>query len=192
MVDLADSIAYDAHDVDDAIKLNLLQIRQLRQVPLVEQCLDWIHHTFGHCDAEQLRRALVHTLIDCQVNDVLKDARQKLENWNSDDAIPRIELSSTVAQQKKQLELFLYQNVYRHPQILEIRLDAQKSLQNMFHRLSESPELMPKPYQCRAAAVGVRLAVRDYLAGMTDNFCLSCYKKMFAPPSTRLNIQNPV
>ena len=71
-------------------------------------------------------------------------------------------------EQKRELEAFLYQRVYRHEDLVAVRKVAQEQLRRLFDELTSHPDKMPRRYAARVETYGVRLAVSDYLAGMTD------------------------
>ncbi|MCA9213108.1 MAG: dNTP triphosphohydrolase [Planctomycetales bacterium] len=183
VVDLADSITYDAHDVDDAVKLDLISIDELLELPLIRTCYDRVIDASPELSGQQLRQTLVHELLDHQVDDTLQNSTRQLEHLKSHNATEGrgIELSASLQlqEEKSQLEAFLYDHVYRHPDLVAVRRRAQERLRSMFHHFVATPELMPLPFQTRARKVGVELAVRDYIAGMTDSFCHKQYECLF-------------
>ena len=77
---------------------------------------------------------------------------------------------SNIINQKKELESFLMQNVYRHPSVMEVRDHAQQVLRSLFNRLIKNEELLPQSFQQRAEEMGLERTICDYLAGMTDRF----------------------
>ena len=79
LVDAADSMTYDAHDTDDALKLRLVTLEDLSRIPLIRECLDHVDHEFTNLDEGMRRKALVHRLLDCQVSDILKFIIPQLE-----------------------------------------------------------------------------------------------------------------
>jgi dGTPase len=182
VVDAADSTSYDAHDVDDSVKLDLLKIEQLLELDLVRLCHEHVIQRHGQLDAERLRRALVHELIDVQVTDTVENSLNRLlcENFASSDAASRcgfavVAPSDPMLDWKRELESFLYEHVYRHPELIRVRADFQRRLRAMFDWYATNPARLPPLYQRRGEAVGFRSAIRDYLAGMTDHFCLQTY-----------------
>ena len=184
IVDLADSIAYNAHDIDDALALGLLDFRQLNSLELVGRAreLARIHQRTSSELAE--RQSLVHSLIDVQVADVLEVAQQKLTTVPDLDqlSIRQLEIqlgSSTIIEsERQQLSQFLFENVYRHPQLMRVRSQAAQRVQRLFESLVAKPETLPRRFQNRAQQIGIERAVGDYLAGMTDRFCDLCYHKV--------------
>jgi dGTPase len=182
VVDAADSIAYDAHDVDDALKLDLLQWRQLAGLPLVERALRKANQT--HSSERTQRQVLVHSLIDLQVQDFLERSISLLAEADGLDSQAicevglRLQLSDTIEQEKSQLEKFLFENVYRHPRLIDMRSRASTRMTQLFKLLEVHPERLPLRFQNLAATQGVPRTVGQYLAGMTDRFCDDQYTRL--------------
>jgi dGTPase len=186
IVDTADSITYDAHDTDDSVKLGLVTLEELAELPLIHEALERVRDRFGGLRGELLRKAVVHELIDRQVTDVLHSAGGELAARGFEHAQQarragfRIVPSPALAAKKTELEQFLYDRVYRHPQLIAVRQRAQAQLQVMFTGYSRRPALLPAKFRVRAEAIGVARAVGDYLAGMTDRYCEQQYQLHFA------------
>jgi dGTPase len=66
---------------------------------------------------------------------------------------------------------FLFDNVYRHPQLISVRKKAAAKVRQLFERLTERPECLPNRFLDRAQLVGLERTVGEYIAGMTDRFC---------------------
>jgi dGTPase len=81
---------------------------------------------------------------------------------------------------KRHLERFLYERVYRHPEVLRLRAKAQAMLAEMFAGYVARPDLLPKSFQQRAQNAGLPRSVADYLAGMTDRYAQQEYRRLFA------------
>jgi len=183
-VDLADSITYDAHDVDDAVKLGWLQLDELLELPLVRNCHATVIDQFGNLSDRALRQALVHELINCQVRNAIVEATSALEPFQSTSAAGvqaaklRFGHSPTMASQKEALESFLYERLYRHADLVLARRDAQRKLSALANFFCVSPHELPRAYQLRIDQYGERRSVVDYLAGMTDRFFLRQYARL--------------
>ena len=74
-MDTADSIAYDTHDADDALELGLLTLDQLLELPLWREARDRVEN-HAKLKERQLRRAIVHEILDWQVSDVIEQSRR--------------------------------------------------------------------------------------------------------------------
>ena len=177
VVEAADSVTYDAHDTDDAVKLQLVTLDELAANSLVRDAVTRVRGRFADLRDDLLRKAVVHELIDRQVTDVLATSAAVLSAANDLTAeevrrsAARIGGSSELNQQKRELESFLYDQVYRHPRLIEVRAGAQQRLRELFEHLLRRPELLPAHFQARAERNGLPRAVGDFLAGMTDRFC---------------------
>jgi dGTPase len=186
VVEAADSIAYDAHDADDSLEIGLLELGQLLEVPLWREACERVRRRFANPDDRQLRRAIVHEVIDWQVSDVLETARHELSARQivSVDDVQRTEIivhpSPGLVEKKSGLERFLFDSVYRHPQVLDKRRPAQQALRETFATLVADPGKLPPKFQGLAERDGVPRAAADYLAGMTDRFALEEHARLVA------------
>jgi dGTPase len=179
VVDAADSIAYDAHDVDDALKLGLLDWQQLSGLALVERARQLV--PLDQAEPERRRQLLVHTLIELQISDLLEQSRRILEPLRGRNASEiqqsgcRLEMTHSFLADKGQLERFLFENVYRHPRLIQIRRQAASRLRELFQILVHRPARLPDRFQILATTWGIPRAAGIYLAGMTDRFCEDQY-----------------
>ncbi len=178
-------MTYDAHDTDDAVKLQLVALDELAACALVRDALASVRRRYADLRDDLLRKAVVHQLIDRQVTDVLETSATILATAGDMTAQEircsaiRITGTRELGEQKRELEKFLYNRVYRHEHLIAVRSEAQARLKQMFERYCQQPELLPPHFQTRAAAVGVQRAAGDYLAGMTDRFCDQQYQALF-------------
>lgn len=182
VVDIADSLAYDAHDIDDALQIGLLSIEQLAQLRLVRRALEQTVAKHGPLSAVKLRPALVHELIDLQVGDFLEQASERLQRWAGcrsqelSQAGVQLTHSIELSDEQRELETYLFQHVYRHPRLMKVRHQAADRLRRLFDTLVVQPERLPLRFRQRAEQVGGRRAAGEYLAGMTDRFCNAQYE----------------
>jgi dGTPase len=177
IVDLADSIAYDAHDVDDALQMGVIEYEEIKRLGLVRRALESVVAKFGFLPPSRRRQALVHELVDLQVSDLLVSATDRLRPVEGRSASEiradgvRLHHSETVAAERTELEDYLFEAVYRHPRLMKVRKSASDRLRQLFDGLMHNPDRLPLRFRTRAAEVGLPRAISDYLAGMTDRFC---------------------
>jgi dGTPase len=186
-VEAADSVAYDTHDADDALELGLLTLDELLSVPLWAEAAARVRRRAAGLTGDHLRRAVLHELIDWQVSDLLANAQAKLVHGNilNTDDVRRtpliIQASRDLAEQKAELETFLRERVYRHPDVVRQRHVVQQYLREMFAGYRARPHLLPARFHGRIQTVGLDRVVGDYLAGMTDRFAQREFQRLFAP-----------
>lgn len=177
IVDLADSITYDAHDVDDALQMGLLSIDELSELAVIRRALESVREKHGMIPTLQLRQLLVHELIDLQVSDLLTvaiDQLRRAEGYSTADVSEsglRLDHSESLGRERSELEAFLFESVYRHSRLIPVREAAGIRLCTLFTILSENPNRLPLRFRQRAERMPVAKAVGDYVAGMTDEFC---------------------
>ncbi len=179
VVDAADSIAYDSHDADDALELGLLEWEELLEVPLWREAVRRVQDRHAALDPLQLRRAVIHQLIEIMVSDLIDTSRQRLADakLGSPQTVDShknrlIGVSEPLELQMAELETFLFDRVYRHPTVLAERAVASEALREMFARYSEQPESLPTIWKQRLDVEGTVRTVCDFLAGMTDRYAL--------------------
>ena len=179
IVDAADSIAYDAHDADDALEVGLIDLGELNQLALWRDSVTRVKSRHAALNDKDLRLATIHELIDRQVSDLLDQTSSQLLKLGIDSS-ESIRESSTLAihsqelsEQKYELESFLFRQVYRHPSVLELRSIASEALQTLFHRHSENPSLIPADYAVSNSEEAPARQVCDYLASLTDDAVLN-------------------
>ena len=189
VVDAADSIAYDSHDVDDSLELGLLDLGQLLAVPLWREAAERVRRRFASLDDPQLRRAIVHELINWQVADLIDVVERELTSRGiaSVADVRRAPLivapSAEIAELKQGLEQFLFKTVYRHQAVEATRDAARQALREMFRIFVAAPERLPEKFRARVAIDGAARATADYLAGMTDRYALEEHRRLTATGS---------
>ena len=185
VVEAADSITYDTHDADDALELGLLTLDDLLTTALWAAAAARVRRRAAALESGELRRAVLHELIDWQVGDLLARASQRLDDAAIDspqkarEAELLIVASGDLAAQKRELESFLRERVYRHPSVLAHRDSAQTALAAMFAGYGANTELLPARFRQRIAVTGLSRTVGDYLAGMTDRFAGREFERLF-------------
>ena len=175
VVDAADSIAYDAHDLDDALKLGLLSWQQLHGLGLVQRSKKVA--PIDQSNAMNRRQMLIHTLIDIQMGNFLEYSTgllaeaMQLDSKAVQEVGIQLQMSPEMRSDKEELEAFLFEHVYRHPRLVEIRLRAATRLNQLFRLLKSYPQRLPERFRKWALEWGIERTVAVYLAGMTDRFC---------------------
>ncbi|OPZ07399.1 MAG: Deoxyguanosinetriphosphate triphosphohydrolase [candidate division BRC1 bacterium ADurb.BinA292] len=193
IADLSDEIAYNNHDIDDALDMGLLHVEQLREVPWVWAIWESVCRDYpADVPPRILKFRALGRLMETMIGDVLTHTSRRLDELrprSPGDAAqcdPRLaDFSPAMREGQVQLREFLMRNVYRHPTTLKMQMKAARFLKRLFLLYEESPELLPLKYQSRVAAFGLRRVITDYLSGMTDRYCLEEYMTHFEPTLRR-------
>jgi len=190
LVNLADEIAYNAHDIDDGVRSGLLEMSQLDSVALMARHRDSALAQYSHL-AGQPRRLLAEVLrrvLSAQVNDLIQATRDQLERHapGSADAVrmlpPLVCFSAAMRAQGTQLKRFLFEALYRHEQVVHTTQCARNVVRVLFAAYESAPSEMPAEQAAAFAQRGHRV-VADYIAGMTDRFAAREYERLSGLPA---------
>lgn len=189
IANIADELAYTAHDLDDGLHSGLLSLRDLHDVRLWADLASQL--AIPDCaELSQIdRHRLVRTLIGWGVTDAVQATARRLAEESIDSvarlrerAKPVIGFSDHTALLIRELKGFLYQRMYRHWRVMRMAAKAQRMLEALFRAYTEEPGQLPEPVQLRVAAGDpLPRVVCDYMAGMTDRFALEEYARLFDP-----------
>ena len=185
LCNLADAIAYNAHDIDDGVRSGLLTLGQMDDVPLFAHYkqLTLQQHP-GLSDTSKSRRLLYETIrrmLSDQVYDVIDTTRANLKQHqpgSADEARllgPMVAFGKDMAQQVKVMKSFLFKHLYRHPQVMETTTQAQTVVRDLFDAYLNSPQEMSSDFSARQETPR---AVADYIAGMTDRFAAKEHERL--------------
>jgi dGTPase len=196
LVNLADEIAYNSHDVDDGLRSGIFGWDDPAGIRIWTELNDACNAVCPGIDRRLRRHYVVRLLIDWQVTDLIANARHRIEQMGIQtqddvrhaDGLP-MGFSPDFSEKIAGLKKFLYENMYRHYRVSRMAAKGERILNNLFDAYAEDPrQLAPKFRQRvdRAANTPdarrvLRQVVCDYLAGMTDRYAMLEYRKLFDP-----------
>jgi dGTPase len=175
LVDLCDSIAYDAHDIDDALRAGLLVLGDLAELELWKEAIAVAGSSADFEDPWLLARRASAALVDAMATSLIQESSLRLSAMSSPSDVQEapagsIAIEETRRPAKKQLERFLFDRVYRHSQVVEATAEAERIVERLFAAFTATPSLLPKAEQERLGEEPLAIVVSDYIAGMTDRF----------------------
>ena len=181
LTNLADEMAYNAHDIDDGLRSGLLCWAQLLQVPLVQrhqQAALAVHPGLEgrRLLFESLRRMMVE-----QFDDVVSTTQAALfeaqpAHVDQVRALPAlVRFSKPMQAEVRLLKQMLMAALYRHPQVMHTTDQARQVVRELFAAYLRAPTEMPPGF---ADAANRHRAVADYVAGMTDRFASREYSRL--------------
>lgn len=196
LCNLADEIAYNAHDLDDGVRSGLITLEQLQEVALFDDFRRQALAEFPHLqDKSQGRRLLYEALrrmLSAQVEDVIAATTKALQVAApiSADAVrqsaPLVQFNAEMRAKSQELKAFLLQRLYRHPQVMHSMGQAQQVVRSLFAAYLASPQEMAESFTTRSKVAGdspdtVNAGARvvaDYIAGMTDRFAAREHERL--------------
>jgi dGTPase len=191
IVDLADEIAYLAHDVDDGIKSGMLARADLEAAELVRAAGRVVRESFpGIEERRGGRYQLVIRMIDMMATDLIGNIDRELTAAAiaSVDGVrragrPLASFSASMAPQVVELKQLMNDKLYHHYRVLRMTQKAGRVLNQLFHAYMAEPAQIPPHVAQRMETEGDSTArvIADYIAGMTDRFALDEFRKLFDP-----------
>ncbi len=180
LVNLADEIAYDAHDADDGYFSGLLTWEMLREVAVVDELYRRSEEEFPDLGERKRHYHLIRLLINWAVTDLVTNSAKRLDELhiaNFDDvrncSENVIRPSEPGRKAAKELKTFLYAKLYRHPKLIETNEKAMRIVSDLYSAYINDHSLLPEKYIRRLRTDDPQQVVQDYIAGMTDRFAFA-------------------
>jgi dGTPase len=187
IADIADSLAYTAHDLDDGLRSKMLHpgmLKNLRLWQIAAQDMEFSGETITDIQ----RHELIRNLIGYQINELLKhtetvlvenhlDSQEKLKAFQFN----VVDYGGPHKKHNRELKKFLYENMYYQYRVIRMSVKAEQVISSLFTRYCEKPRILPTHIQHRISQVGLHRTVCDYIAGMTDRFAIEEHQKLFNP-----------
>ncbi|TFY98991.1 deoxyguanosinetriphosphate triphosphohydrolase [Ramlibacter humi] len=181
LCNLADEIAYNAHDIDDGVRSGLITLEQLEAVPLFARYRDRALAEHPNLQGRRVLYESIRRMLSAQVYDVIAATGQALMDAglsSTDEARlagPLVRFSPAMQAESGVLKQFLLRNLYRHPQVMETTGRAKDVVRELFAAFLQAPAEMGGGFDAREDR---ERAVADYIAGMTDRFAAREHERL--------------
>ncbi|MCM8799549.1 MAG: deoxyguanosinetriphosphate triphosphohydrolase [Candidatus Omnitrophica bacterium] len=188
VVDLADEIAYDNHDLDDGLTSGLLKEEDLKKIALWNDIYKKVTSQYSCLDETRRKYLIIKNLIDIQVTDLIEETlnrikKMDIKNFQDAKKIKEkiVSFSKGMVSLREPLRKYLMDNLYKNYRVIRMSNKAKLFIKELFKSYVKNPQALPPHIQKRIKNDGVERIVCDYIAGMTDRFALDEYKKLFDP-----------
>ena len=194
LANLADDIAYLAHDVDDSLRAGLFVPADIAHLPVISAILADLNSRFHDLPLSRLSHELTRHLISYFVQDLLGQSHENLQGLapETPDAIrhagyPVIAHSQAAREELRALRQFLFTNMWRHYKVNRMTSKAKRVTKRLFNQLMDETNLLPTEWQRKltdemtgkdALNQQARI-IADYVASMTDRYALLEYERLF-------------
>ncbi len=187
IADFADGIAYNAHDLDDGITSDLLDLDQLRKVALWKENEDRFDKKYSGLDFKLKKYQVVRSII----NELTTDLREATSKNIADHKVTSVDevrrapiriaaFGKEVAEKNKELKKFLHKNMYSHRKVLRMEFKAGLTLDGIFAAYMKMPGLLPESVLKSEAHGTLERRMCDYVSGMTDRYALNEHKNLYS------------
>lgn len=187
IANVADELAYTAHDLDDGLRSGMITPHMLSGISLWEILVADIGWNTPVLD-ELTRHRLIRRLIGVEVNDLVAATDQRLRDSGvrSVEGLQKltynvIGFSEDMHRRNRQLKDFLYANLYRHHRVVRMAVKAERIVSDLFQGYQREPEMLPQHVQSLTEERGLERTLCDYIAGMTDRYAVEEHQKLFDP-----------
>jgi dGTPase len=187
IANVADELAYTAHDLDDGLRSGMITPSMLDGISLWEIVAETAGWRGGEMDS-LTRHQVIRELIGLEITDLIRTTEQRLRESGvrSVDDLQRLDynvigFSEEMHRRNRQLKDFLFANLYRHYRVVRMAVKAEKITTDLFNAYLKEPEMLPSHVQVWKKERSLERTICDYIAGMTDRFAVEEYQKLFDP-----------
>ncbi|MDM7457201.1 MAG: deoxyguanosinetriphosphate triphosphohydrolase [Tepidimonas sp.] len=182
LANVADEIAYNAHDIDDGVRSGLLTLEQLEQVELFDIHRREALAQHPHLTGRRLLYEAIRRMLSAQVYDVIAATRAVLHATGVCSVAdvraqpPLLGFSPSMREASARLKRFLLVNLYRHPQVMQTTARARQVVADLYRAYCADPARLPGLR--RRAGLSLRRQVADHIAGMTDRYAIREHERL--------------
>jgi dGTPase len=195
VANLADEIAYNNHDVDDGLRAGLIELADLREVPIFARQLRAVEERYPGLAGRRLVHEVIRRMINGIVVDLVERSSERLQQAGPADidavraqAEPLVSMGDAMRAEHLELKRFLRDRLYHHYRVQRMTRKARAVVTELFRAFMEDPLLLPDEHRVATQKLaneqgdaGRARAVADYVAGMTDRYAISEHERLFVP-----------
>lgn len=184
VVDAADSMVYDVHDLDDALGVGLIQVVELRSFAFWRDAEQTLVTHYGTMPENRMIASVLRMILSSRERELLELTKERIHSARveSVDHVKSYHHPLVLEQpgmQISELRQFLMEKVYHHPQVVKMTSRGKTIVKSLFQKYRENPSFMPRFHAQRAENEPIVQVVGDYVAGMTDRLAQREYRKLF-------------
>jgi len=180
---IADRIAYNIHDLEDAIGAGFIDLNELGAVRPWADAYRQVPDAYRDRPIHALRRIILDAMLDATMTDVIRSSRAATKDGGAADRAQSAErslvsVSPAMEDALAALEAFLRERVYQHAAVVSMDTEGRRKVRELFSVYRGDPQALPPRFAARIDGQGQDRVIGDYLAGMTDRFCLAEHRRL--------------
>ncbi|MBT3314533.1 MAG: deoxyguanosinetriphosphate triphosphohydrolase [Anaerolineae bacterium] len=187
IANVADELAYTAHDLDDGLRSGMITLSQLEGIELWEILAETYNWRDTILDDISRHRMIRH-LVGIEVSDVVQATNMRIKESDVDSPLAVQKLphnllghSEDMIRRNRELKDFLYAKLYRHYRVVRMAVKAERVISDLFNAYIDEPAILPAHVQSLIEERGLERTACDYIAGMTDRYAVDEHRKLFDP-----------
>ena len=191
---IADDIAYLTHDFDDGLNSGILNINQIKNLPIIDMIIKEISNKFINITDQFLAHEMVRRLISVLVQDTINNSKLNIKNYNIQSVEnvkhcpkPIVCFSNKTLSNVSVIRNFLLNKLWHHPKVDKSKSLGKKVISDLFDFFIKNPNILineEKLYNNKKTIAGkspksLERFVADKIASLTDRNALEMHKKYF-------------
>ena len=191
---IADDIAYLTHDFDDGLNSGILNINQIKNLPIIDMIIKEISNKFINITDQFLAHEMVRRLISVLVQDTINNSKLNIKNYNIQSVEnvkhcpkPIVCFSNKTLSNVSVIRDFLLNKLWHHPKVDKSKSLGKKVISDLFDFFIKDPDILineEKLYNNKKTMAGkssksLERFVADKIASLTDRNALEMHKKYF-------------
>ena len=188
LVDLADEIAYNCHDIDDGLTSGILTPEQAHTLPFWKSFETARGKTLKELPFSRLQSHIVREMINREVSDLVTHSLEKIEKMKIKNLADvrrakksPLGFSEPMKNENGKLRAFLNENFYRHHRLVRMADKAKRIIAELFSAYVRNPDLLPPGTRARLKKEPTKRVAADYIAGMTDRYAILEHQRLYDP-----------
>ena len=184
VVDVADEIAYNNHDLDDGLSSRLFEPEDLQDTRLWREHYESSKKSFPNSSWRESKHDTIRRIINSQVQDIITCSCERIETRRLRDISDvrengheAVVFGEEMHEKNIELKRFLMTRMYKNERVMQLEKSARKILNGLFHLYVAEPEKIPEHVRKLEEMDGRHRMVCDYVAGMTDRYALQQYER---------------
>jgi dGTPase len=185
VMDIADEIAYDNHDVDDGVKSGMIPEEDLKKVTLWNMTYKQVNAEYSNINKELSVYLVIRSLINLQVTNLINTTLKNIKKFGIRSVADVrqcneriVAFDGDVGLLRKELREFMFKHLYCHWRVLRMSDKAKRFIRALFDVYVSNAELLPPGVMQKES---IKRNICDHIAGMTDRYALEEYKRLFDP-----------
>jgi dGTPase len=183
---ISDDVAYNNHDVEDAIRANLINIQSLCELKYFKNLITYLYDKFPNIEDNLLTYQMLRMSISQMINDIIKNSTKLIKHFNiqtiedvqnSDKFL--ILMSNKMHNECLEIRSYLHKNVYNHPKLLAKRSNSEMIIIKLFKYFEKNFEKLPKDWFSKNESEVEQRIICDYISGMTDRYASKLYNSIY-------------
>ncbi len=184
---ISDDIAYCSHDLDDAIRANLLSLESISEIDFLCDIIKSVLSDYPTISQQRLRHEFIRRLVHSLISDVIQASQEimrkhGIDSYQQVQNAPFLSVKFSEAMHKNvyDIKAFLYDNMYQSKPVLDVMQKAQNIIEDLFSVYFHNPDKLPSQWHNIEIMDNEQHKARhicNFIAGMTDRFAIEQHKK---------------